>query len=289
MPTEIRLAPWLLLASLTATCEATKDLFAKRSLQQLSATRLAALLSLLTTLLLLPIVLWQGIPAIGPNFWWSCLLGSSLNLVAFWLYARALQMGELSLVAPIVNLTPLFLLLTSPLIVAEHLAWQGSAGVILLVIGAYQLNRRDRDSSSRLQPLIDLWQQPAQRIMVVVAFLWSITSNLDKIGVQSSDPYFWLLCLFGSTGIVLLILGRGLGPVRKYPWRSLSAMAIFNSVGVVAQMVALNQATVVQIISVKRLSTLIGVVYGAVFFGEKQLRQRFLGAALMMAGAIVLL
>jgi len=41
-------------------------------------------------------------------------------------------------------------------------------------------------------------------------------------------------------------------------------------------------------ISVKRLSALIGIIYGRLFFKEKYIAVRFAGAGLMVAGAVLI-
>jgi uncharacterized membrane protein len=42
-------------------------------------------------------------------------------------------------------------------------------------------------------------------------------------------------------------------------------------------------------ISIKRLSLLIGVFYGWMFFKEKEIRERLIGAALMLAGFVMII
>ena len=41
-------------------------------------------------------------------------------------------------------------------------------------------------------------------------------------------------------------------------------------------------------ISVKRLSALIGIIYGRLFFKEKHIAMRLVGAGLMLAGAVLI-
>lgn len=41
-------------------------------------------------------------------------------------------------------------------------------------------------------------------------------------------------------------------------------------------------------ISIKRFNVLIGIIYGGIFFREKYIALRFLGAGMMVAGAVVI-
>ena len=54
------------------------------------------------------------------------------------------------------------------------------------------------------------------------------------------------------------------------------------------QMLALTMAPVAQVIAVKRMSTLLSVLFGHFFFGEKGMRSRLLGAAIMVSGVVIM-
>src|SRR4030067_884910 len=105
--------------------------------------------------------------------------------------------------------------------------------------------------------------------------------------------------IFGATFFAAIVLlftpialykGRGElgGPWgrQRFPY-SLLLPGIFYSLMVVSHMVAMSLAKVAYVISVKRMSLLIGVFYGYLFFREENIRERFLGAVLMFAGFIM--
>ncbi|GAI81314.1 unnamed protein product, partial [marine sediment metagenome] len=51
---------------------------------------------------------------------------------------------------------------------------------------------------------------------------------------------------------------------------------------------AISMVKASYMISVKRLSALIGIIYGRLFFKEKYIAVRFAGAGLMVAGAVLI-
>lgn len=286
--------PWPALTLMTAFTEGTKDVFIKFTLNHLDPARTAAIGALLTALILLPVTLSQPWPALDRTFVLTLLADGGINTVAFWLYSRALQSGDLSLAAPIVNLTPLFMLVTSPLIVGERIQGDDLWGVVLISIGAYALNWTAQQQSF-WTPLFALWRQPASRLMLIVAMLWSLTANLDKVGVQHSSPLLWVTCVFAFMGVAQLGLVQLAPqppdplPLRQWPWGWLLLIGLFMGIAVASQMYALTLTNVVNVIALKRLSTLLGVGYGALFFGEKHIRSRFFGACLMVLGAVLVL
>ncbi|MGC1306000.1 MAG: DMT family transporter [Phormidesmis sp.] len=286
---------WLFFASLTALFEACKDATGKQSLKNLDEYSVLFSFMAVGVVLMLP-VLWLtgGVPPIQPDFWWALLIGGGLNILAFTLYVRALKLADLSLTVPLVTLTPLFLLATSPLIVQEWPTSADGIGVVMLVVGSYVLNLKAGESAAGFwAPLLAMIGNPGSRLMLCVAFIWSITSNFDKIGVISSSPLFWAISLFMTIagGMIPFVFfrsaSRGFQPLLA-DWRLLGVTGGFNAIAITFQMLALTLAPVAQVIAVKRMSALLSVLFGHFFFGEKKLKERLLGAAIMVSGVVIM-
>lgn len=288
---------WLFFAALTAFFEACKNATGKQSLKSLDEYSVLFSFMSVGVVMLAP-VLWAtgGIPPVKPGFWGALLMGGGLNILAFTLYIRALKLADLSLTVPLVTLTPLFLLATSPLIVQEWPTWADGVGVVLLVMGSYVLNLQPLTTpwaATMLAPLLAMTRNPGSRLMLCVAFLWSITSNFDKIGVVNSSPLFWAIALFAviATGMVPFVFFRnkskGLKPLVAQ-WQILGITGGFNAIAITAQMLALTMAPVAQVIAVKRMSALLSVLFGHLFFGEKGLKVRLIGAGIMVSGVVIM-
>jgi drug/metabolite transporter (DMT)-like permease len=141
-------------------------------------------------------------------------------------------------------------------------------------------------------PLRSIVRNKGTRMMVVVAFIWSITSTFDKVGVMNSSPIFWAIVLFAfiGLGILPLVFLKSDNPIQgiRTHWKLLLAAGLANGVGVGCQMVAVGLVAVTQVIAVKRMSALISVGFGYFVFGEKGIRERLLGAAIMVSGVVVM-
>ncbi len=278
---------WLILGILTAFFEAVKDVFSKQNLKKSDEYVVAWSLAFFSVIFLIPWVIYTGIPALNTQFWISLLIGGSINAVTAVLYIKAIKVSDLSLTIPLVALTPLFMLLTSPLIVGEYPNFFDCIGILLIVTGSYLLNIKEK-SQGYLAPFKALLNEPGPKFMLIVAFLWSITSNFDKIGVKNSSPIFWLFSLFSTMTVLLLpvLLHKTPNPSRKILKQlpMLAAMGFFNAVGVLCQMQALTLTLVVQVIAIKRTSVLMGVLFGHFIFKEKDIQQRLLGAGIMILG-----
>jgi len=284
---------WMSLALLAAISESLKDLFSKQGLRSVSP-QLAALAACAVPIpLLLTIVLFtDSVPLLGPRYGWALLIGGTLNVLAMFQFMRALQASDMSLAVPFVSFTPIFLLITSPLMVGDVPTTQDIAGIMCIVAGAYVLHIQ-AVHHGLLAPLLEVFRQPGPRRMLSVAFIYSLTSNFDKIGVQNSSPLFWSLSIAGvmTIGFVLLL--------RFLPQQTITAprtriigmlllIGLFQAMGLLAHNTALSLGPVPSVIAVKRSSILFAVMWGVLFLKEQHVGDRLAGALLMVIGIGIL-
>lgn len=280
---------WFWLSLVTALTQAVKDVCLKRCLGRMDVG-----VVMLGYTLGAAVFLWAGVgvvgkPPLGASFWPVLAFAGVLGAVTFFLYGRALGRGDLSLMLPMLAFTPLFLLVTSPLTLGagEFPAPGGIAGVSFVVVGSYVLNLRERRKGF-WGPVAALWTNPGSRLMLLVAAIWSVGANFDKVGLRASSPEFWIAAVYTASAVALLpgVAGR---------WRSLPAQVasapgllvaagLLEAVGLVCQMYALTLTLVPYVIAVKRLSIVFGVLLGAALFREPDLGHRLPGALVMVAG-----
>lgn len=284
---------WMSLALLAALSESLKDLLSKQGLRSVSP-QLAALAACATPIpLLLGMLLFtDSIPPLGPQYIPALLLGGTLNILALFQFMRALQRSDLSLVIPFVSFTPLFLLITSPLLVGDMPTTQDIAGIVCIVAGAYVLHIQSVNRGL-FGPLISMFQQPGPRRMLSVAFIYSLTSNFDKIGVQNSSPLFWSLSITSVMTLGFILALRFLPQSTHAMPHSrtvgiLVLIGLFQGIGLLLHNTALTLGPVPSVIAVKRSSMLFAVIWGILFLRERYVRQRLVGAVLMMIGVGVL-
>jgi drug/metabolite transporter (DMT)-like permease len=296
--------PWLWLALGAAIGETLRDLCLRTVLRDsgLSTLRVIGLSSALAGLLLLPLVLSQPQSIDGPAFAIALLLGGSLNALAFWCYGRAIAQEDLSLVLPLINLSPVALLLAGWWVLGERPGPLAVLGVALLVLGALMLGHPTGRPGVAGGGLGRLWASPGCRAMLLVALLWGIGASVDKLGVNAGGSVAWVLALQLSIGTSLLGLSlrqparaprprgqRGSGRIGAALVLALALAALAAAAGTVLQMEAIRQTAVVHVIAIKRLSTLMGSGAGVLALGETEAARRLLAAALMLLGAATVL
>ncbi|NJO04570.1 MAG: EamA family transporter [Chloroflexaceae bacterium] len=285
---------WLPLALLNALCESLKDVAIKRYVGVLSGPLITWGMALCTLPFLVPLIVWQGRGITDVSFWVALLFSVLINSVAVLMYVWAIQHSDLSTTVPMIAFTPLFLLFTSPILIGEWPTRAGVAGVVLVVAGSYLLNIRER-RNGYLAPYRALLRDPGPRMMMGVAFLWSIAANLDKIGVNTSTPLVWVFAV--NAGLCITLAPLALRRVGQFyttggaTWGlagALLLMGLLNAISLAAQMTALTLTLVAYVISVKRTSTVMSVLWGGLLFKEQHLRERLLGALVMLAGVVII-
>lgn len=278
-------------AFLTALFESLKDLTGKLGLGHFNEFFISWALVAIALPMLLPLLFFIEIPELNRPFYLALIVGGSLNALSLILYMRAIRISELSVTIPMITFTPMFLLFTSPVMVGEYPSTTGVFGVLLIVFGSYMLNIKQRNEGF-LVPFKALLKDPGPRLMLLVAFIWSFTSNIDKIGVQNSSPLFWSISITSFLVIVLFL------PMLMYSNQSsrqilkqskyLVPLGLFNALTLVTQMIAINFVFVAYVISIKRGSAILSVVWGYLFFNEKGLKERLIGVIIMVAGVFLI-
>src|SRR3989344_9348340 len=110
---------WFLFAISCSIFEALKDVFSKKSLVHVDEYILLWFSRVVNVLFLLPFLFFFPLPRFEGQLLLALFVSGSINVVAVLLYFKAIKFGELSNVLPMLTFSPLFLLITSPLILGE--------------------------------------------------------------------------------------------------------------------------------------------------------------------------
>ena len=280
---------WLGLALVAALSESLKDLFSKQGLSHVQPHIAALAASALAFPMLIGFFfLNQEIPPIGNQFWIALIVGGTLNVVAIIQLMRAIQGSDLSLTIPFITFTPIFLLLTSPILVGEFPSALAVFGILFIVMGAYTLQIQEVHRGY-FAPFSAILNEKGPRRMLSVAFIYSLTANFDKIGVLNSSPMFWSVSInaFMTGGLFAIsLLYRSRTPIHhtRPALHILLFLGLFHAITLISHNMALELATVPSVISVKRASALFAVVWGYFVLRETNLMERFSGALLMILG-----
>ncbi len=223
-----------------------------------------------------------------PGFFALVALSGVLNVIAYYFFIRAFRLSDASLVAPLALLTPVLMLVTSPLITQEQAPPLGALGVAVTVAGAGLIGATEPGVSRRAS-LAALLRDPGARSMLATAAIWSVTANIDKLGVRASTPLLWITAITSFIALCALafalVASRGRPRLHGLRYAALAGAA--NAIGNATQMFALTLLLTPYVIAIKRMSALFTVAFSALMFREN-IRGRLLGALVMLAGGALI-
>jgi drug/metabolite transporter (DMT)-like permease len=282
---------WILPALFAAFSEATKDYVSKRTMRHASPWGASFALLVFTLPFLFIALLFAGIPEIGPMFLPAILANSTVYVVAVIIYMRALEASPLSLTLPMIAFTPAFMLLTGPIVLGEFPKLLGLIGILTVVAGAYVL-KAGHVRKGILAPFRALLAERGPRLMLLVAFIFSVTGVALKVAVNESSPMFAGVVGYSITAAIMVpfvLLAKKVRPreIRKN-WAGFVGIGFFMALSEIGLLYAYTMTLAVYTVAVKRFSVLIGSAYGFAFFKEKEIVPRLAGSSLMLLGVVLM-
>lgn len=269
----------------------TKKFFANYSGRQLVTIRFGV-----PALILLPVAYLNPLPPVPAIFWFWVATLVPFEILAMWLYMVAIRDSPLHLTLPYLAFTPFFNIATGYLILGESITFQGFIGIMLVVIGAYWLNIDHSNSltfNSWAAPFKAIYRQRGSRFMLGVALIYSFNSVIGKHVMLyatpvSFGPFYFIL--IGSVLVVFsLIRHPGDLPKLFSEWPKLLTVGALMAIMIISHFIAIAHLEVAYFISLKRLSLLFGIMYGALLFGEQKLGRHLLAGSLMVAGMAIII
>ena len=238
----------------------------------------------------------DGFPEVSADYWPWALGSIAINLLANFLFLRAVQISPLSLTIPYLSFTPVFTAISGLVALGEEPGGWGWAGILTVCMGAFFLNPGNKDHGP-LAPLKALWTERGSLYMVIVALSWSITPVLDKYAAERTSVVWHTLMIatgvFAFFAVARIVADRGPRRlvVELAPTAWLFALAAsFNVFAMILQLSSYDFTDVAYTETVKRAVGVVGAIAaGYVFFGERDLRRRMLGAAVMVVGVAMIM
>lgn len=282
---------WLVLSLLGASAEATRDFAGKNVMKRLPPLVAVWALMVFAWPFLIIMLAFAGIPRLGPFFWPAMFSQAGLYVIGVSLHMKALKASDMSLSLPMLAFTPVFMLLTGPIVLREMPNALGIIGIAIVVAGAYLLRLKEI-KNGWWRPFTSLLKEPGPRLMLFAALIYAGTSVLLKLSVLQSSRECALAYGFGASLIMMtafmLWKGRLSGREVIINWKSLTALGFLTALTEIAITTALTSKMAVYVFAVKRTSILFGSIYGFKFFSEKDAFLRSLGAIVMIAGVVLI-
>ena len=287
---------WFAFAFCSAILSAAAAVIQKKILFRLSALEFSFLLSAAILLLSSFVPLFVDVTTIPRSQLLIIAAKSILGGSAFFLVMLSLEHNQISSALPILGITPAATALAALLLLGESVKSAEWGGIVLIIIGAYVLEKKEDETTSGI--LRDIFVSKNHAYIFASVGLFALSSVLDKmlVGRLGVEP---LVVLFYQHIVYVFIFGLGLllkkSSVRQAIKKGKPYIPVILGVAALtiayrfSQLEATKDAPVALVLAVKRTSILFATLFGGRMFSEDRLRMKLIGGALIVASGFIIL
>lgn len=220
------------------------------------------------------------------------ILSGIFETIYFISLIEAYQVGDLSLVYPISRSAPLFTQIWAIVFIGELLSSKGLIGIGLVMIGIFVVSLKDFRLKSVLLRCDHSSSHP-YLLAFTAAIASSIYSVIDKVGIQLTNPAFYLwsidlwMCVF--TGLYLFLRkGSCLLKVWRESKKEIFIVTILQNLTYLLVLMALQESKVSYVVAFRQVGVLFGVGMGAILLKESYWKNRITGALILTMGLVLI-
>ena len=216
------------------------------------------------------------------------------GVIAALIFLKSLKESEISLIIPLLSLSPLFSSLFSWVFLGETLKILQYFGIFIIIKGILILYSQKFQFVSFLRSVSEIKGNKSVKLMIIVAFLWSLTPVLDKMCLQhSSINIHGLVQSMSTFGILFFFSRKELKVLNKLKKDNYILIFITLSVGasaIILQFFSISLTYVPIMESIKRAAGQFGALFfGKIFFNESITKQKIFGIILITIGVSLLI
>lgn len=286
---------WVVFALLSAFFHASRLAVTKWLGLTFSAEVLTLYVNLASLVVTLPLVFWHhDFPLTNGTYLAAVLCGGLVSGLGGWALNYALHRSEVSVVGPVMTLTPGFVILIEWLLIGSLPGAMGLVGIALLVAGSYMLSVTGVPGR---RPFSELLSADGGRYALIAAACFAAASTLGRIGIQLSDPLSFAVIVAVVNPFVLVAIflvrdrafyrGIRLAEIRRTAW-ALLLLGLLFALMRIADQIALSLTLASYAMAVKRMAGLFAVLLGWRFFAEPRPLPKLAASAVMLLGVLSL-
>lgn len=289
---------WILYVSIYAFLIGFFTIYRKKAVEISNVHFTLALSSLIGFLL----IAWKYMEAVTLSWEYILLiLVKSIIISASWTFELlAIKEAYLSVLQPISAIKVVFGFFAGILIFNEIATWSQFIGVFVVGIGIFLLNRTQKGNLFLLRKEANKKKERKILIFFIISCLFSETSAIiDKfsLGTITSTQMQWWFMLFCSIILIIVfviycIKNKKFMATKKdwkniYIYTSAIILIVADQLLFRGLMDPNSKASIVSIL--KQITLIVSVIFGALIFKEKGLKNRLYFIAIILIGIIIIL
>lgn len=302
---------WILISLLSALTYSFREILSKSILKKYDTSGTQIMFE--ENLVIISVILLIFFPFVQFQLFYNLFIffffKATLFAIASLLFFSLLKKYEISIVSPMMNLSPFFLLILSSLFLSESVTLLQVLGIIIIIISTLTLehiNKTHHKNKHKTHSIKELLHSVFSHIkegnwhfifsVVGVLLFLSTATILDKVLFNNSvniisNMYFTGLLLFIYM-VIYLSYTKKLVPscknIVKQPQTLLIGVVSLLDRGLVFTAIANPNALVSLIIPLRRTSTIYSSLIGGILFHEKNLKKKLCIVCIMILGVLLI-
>lgn len=292
---------WIFYSLSSAIFFAIKDVISKKFIKQnVSPNQIIFeeyfLLLILVLILFFPAVDFNSISFLWGFYLLKAIFVGGANL----LYLNLLKTHDISTVSPLINLSPLFLLVFSTLFLAETISFIQLIGILIIMISTYFLEityHHHKKAQPHKFHISDLRTKNSLFFFnaVLLLILFSGAAITDKLILKYVNVYtnlyftaFVIFIIYLFYYIYEKSLISSFKHIIKEPETLIIAVFSIISNFLILLAMIVPGALISLIIPLRRTSTVFSSLFGGMLFHEKHLKRKIIATSFMLLGVFLI-
>jgi len=293
---------WVIFAFISAITIAVSGILSKKLLKDLDSNQL--MFEEYFLMLIFVLIFWFGnVDFLSFKYHWDLYLLKALFIFLFgFLYFRLLKDHDISTVSPLLNLSPVFLVIISSAFLGEVVTNLQLLGIFIVILATYFLEvnfhiHHNNGKISLKNYFNNILKFDWKIICLVISMLIiiSFAAVVDKMIFSYVDVYtnMFFTAFLIALGLFLYYIKEGkLNKVylkcKNNPLVIVFAGFKFVSTFFILKALAIPTAMVSLVIPIKRTSTLFSALIGGVIFHENHLIKKVISVLIMLVGVFII-
>jgi len=285
---------WFYAALSMALISGIYTILSKHALKKIDPIVLYWATILFSTPFIIPFVIRSGIPELNFKFYVGVIASVIFYSVSKIIFNKIIQKNDLSLVYPIISLSPIFALIFSIIILSESYTLTQFLAISITLLGAYVLNISSIKKGF-LEPFKLLFKNRISLWMLVSVVLIGIVSVFDKLAINNTFPQNESFAILTQNIIIVVCFIPWVINKRKIVLPQIIANTrIFILLGflmassTLLSFLALGNGEAGLVTSVFRTQVFFVLLFSFIIFRDRPKIETIIGSIIMFAGLVLL-
>ena len=245
-------------------------------------------------LVMLPFAAIYSPLELSSQFYSVIIIATTLGALDLILYFKAIQTGDISVIAPLISITAVSSIIGSYFILGQEITIYGAIGASLILLGAFLSSKNRTKSKTAVNNIL------AISLILIVVLIRGVNSPLEVLALRETNPIFYNFAssiLLVPTIMLIMFISQKLSGKQHYGKqlnlqitkhrKALIFIGLTMTLNLFLTYTAKDTSpNAGYVTAVKGSQVLPMVLIGALVFKEKVTKKQWLGVLSILCGLI---